>query len=89
LAKIYISQVVILIAALGYVDVGQGLPIILVHGLFIDLTAFETQLQAFADRYRIIAIDIHGHGASSELDRVPSLECDTKNSASQIVLSSE
>jgi 3-oxoadipate enol-lactonase len=56
-------------AKLSYVDVGQGLPVILIHGLFLDDTAFEAQIQAFADRYRIIALDIHGHGASSELDR--------------------
>jgi 3-oxoadipate enol-lactonase len=61
-------------STLGYVDIGQGLPIILVHGLFIDHTAFESQIKAFADRARIIAIDIHGHGASSELDRSMSLD---------------
>jgi 3-oxoadipate enol-lactonase len=59
---------------LGYVDVGQGLPIILIHGLFLDHTAFEQQIQVFADRVRIIAIDLHGHGASSELDRSISLD---------------
>jgi 3-oxoadipate enol-lactonase len=61
-------------STLGYVDVGQGLPIILIHGLFLDHTAFEAQIQVLADRYRIIAIDIHGHGASSELDRSMSLD---------------
>jgi 3-oxoadipate enol-lactonase len=61
-------------STLGYVDVGQGLPIILIHGLFLDHTAFEEQIKAFESRYRIIAIDIHGHGASSELDRSMSLD---------------
>jgi 3-oxoadipate enol-lactonase len=61
-------------ATLGYMDIGQGLPIVLIHGLFLDHTAFEEQIRAFADRYRIIAIDIHGHGASSELDRSMSLD---------------
>jgi 3-oxoadipate enol-lactonase len=59
---------------LGYVDVGQGIPIILIHGLFLDHTAFDEQIKTFADRYRIIAIDIHGHGGSSELDRSMSLD---------------
>jgi 3-oxoadipate enol-lactonase len=59
---------------LGYVDVGQGIPIILIHGLFLDHTAFDEQIKTFADRYRIIAIDIHGHGASSELYRSMSLD---------------
>jgi 3-oxoadipate enol-lactonase len=61
-------------STLSYVDVGSGLPIVLIHGLFLDHTAFESQIAAFADRYRIIAIDIHGHGASSELDRSLSLD---------------
>jgi 3-oxoadipate enol-lactonase len=61
-------------STLGYVDIGQGLPIVLIHGLFLDHTAFESQIQAFADRYRVIAIDIHGHGASSELNRSMSLD---------------
>jgi pimeloyl-ACP methyl ester carboxylesterase len=43
-------------ATLGYVDIGQGLPIVLIHGLFLDHTAFEEQIRAFADRYRIIAL---------------------------------
>jgi pimeloyl-ACP methyl ester carboxylesterase len=59
---------------LGYVDVGDGIPIILIHGLFLDHTAFEEQIKAFADRHRIIAIDIHGHNASGELDRSISLD---------------
>jgi 3-oxoadipate enol-lactonase len=61
-------------STLGYVDVGQGIPIVLIHGLFLDHTAFEAQIQEFKDRYRMIAIDIHGHGASSELDRSMSLD---------------
>lgn len=61
-------------STLSYVDIGQGVPIILIHGLFLDHTAFESQIDAFADRYRIIAIDIHGHGGSSELDRSMSLD---------------
>ncbi len=61
-------------STLSYVEVGQGLPIILIHGLFLDRTAFEHQIQAFADRARIIAIDIHGHGQSSVLNRPMSLD---------------
>ncbi len=51
-------------------DIGQELPIILIHGLFLEHTAFDEQIKAFADRLltvgsplmRIIAIDIHGRG---------------------------
>ena len=61
-------------AKLGYVDVGDGIPIILIHGLFLDHTAFTEQIDCFKDRNRIIAIDIHGHGTSSVLDRPISLD---------------
>jgi 3-oxoadipate enol-lactonase len=61
-------------STLGYVDVGTGIPIILIHGLFLNHTAFDDRIKAFVDRYRVIAIDIHGHGASGELDRSISLD---------------
>jgi 3-oxoadipate enol-lactonase len=59
---------------LGYVDVGQGTPVILIHGLFLDHTAFEHQLKTLIHQVRIIAIDIHGHGASSVVDRPITLD---------------
>lgn len=41
---------------LGFVGAEQGIPIILIHELFLDHTAFDEQIKAFADRYRIIAL---------------------------------
>jgi pimeloyl-ACP methyl ester carboxylesterase len=61
-------------STLGYVDVGEGIPIILIHGLFLDHTAFAEQIDTFNDRHRMIGIDIHGHGTSGELDRSMSLD---------------
>jgi 3-oxoadipate enol-lactonase len=61
-------------ATLSYVDSGQGIPVILIHGLFLDRTAFEHQIKAFEGRARIIAINIHGHGESSVLNHPISLE---------------
>ncbi|MBD6620824.1 alpha/beta hydrolase [Komarekiella sp. 'clone 1'] len=61
-------------STLNYVDVGQGVPIILIHGLFLDHTAFEQQIKAFAGQARIIAINIHGHGGSSVLSQPMSLD---------------
>ena len=61
-------------ATLGYVDIGQGLPIVMIHGLFLDHTAFDRQINSFSNRARIVAIDIHGHGASSVLKDPISLE---------------
>jgi 3-oxoadipate enol-lactonase len=61
-------------ASLSYAEVGQGIPLILIHGLFLDHTAFEQQIQAVSGQARIIAIDIHGHGDSSVLSRPISLD---------------
>jgi 3-oxoadipate enol-lactonase len=61
-------------STLSYVDVGQGVPVILIHGLFLDHTAFDRQIKAFEGQARIIAIDIHGHGESSVLNQPISLD---------------
>jgi 3-oxoadipate enol-lactonase len=61
-------------STLSYVEVGQGTPVILIHGLFLDRTAFAQQIKAFADQARIVAIDIHGHGESSVLNQPMSLD---------------
>jgi 3-oxoadipate enol-lactonase len=61
-------------ASLSYEETGQGIPLILIHGLFLDHTAFEQQVQAVAGQARIIAVDIHGHGDSSVLSKPMSLD---------------
>jgi 3-oxoadipate enol-lactonase len=61
-------------SVLSYIEVGKGIPIVLIHGLFLDHTAFAQQIKAFADQARIIAIDIHGHGESSILNQPMSLD---------------
>jgi 3-oxoadipate enol-lactonase len=61
-------------STLNYIDIGQGQPIIFIHGLFLDHTAFQDQIEAFRNRARIIAINVHGHGGSSVLDKPMSLD---------------
>ncbi len=61
-------------STLSYLEVGQGVPVILIHGLFLDHTAFEHQIKAFKHQARIIAIDVHGHGQSSVLNQPISLD---------------
>ncbi len=38
--------------------------LVFVHGGMADRTFFDVQLNAFADRYRVIALDLAGHGES-------------------------
>ncbi|MDM8349390.1 alpha/beta hydrolase [Pseudomonas sp. sp1636] len=51
---------------LHYEDYGQGAPLLLVHGLGSSTRDWEYQIPALAAQYRVIAIDIRGHGRSDK-----------------------
>lgn len=50
---------------LFYTESGKGLPLVLIHGLGATHAMWRPQMEAFARRYRVIAYDCRGHGASS------------------------
>jgi pimeloyl-ACP methyl ester carboxylesterase len=51
---------------LAYDDTGgDGPPVLLIHGLLMDRTMFDPQVEALRDRYRLITPDLRGHGESS------------------------
>lgn len=43
---------------------GEGKPLILLHGNGEDSSIFEDQIEAFSQKYQVIAIDTRGHGRS-------------------------
>lgn len=50
----------------AYVDTGgPGFPIVLVHGNSCSSAVFKKQIAAFRHQYRVIAVDLLGHGRSS------------------------
>jgi pimeloyl-ACP methyl ester carboxylesterase len=49
---------------LAYVDRGDGIPILLLHGFPLDHTMWDAQIGALAQRARVIAPDIRGFGES-------------------------
>ena len=50
---------------LAYEDVGQGSPaVVLIHGAFGDRSHYTAQIDHLAQRQRVIALDLRGHGAS-------------------------
>ena len=54
---------------LHYVEAGQGTPVILVHGLACDHVPnwmLPRVFQKLSRRYRVIALDIRGHGKSDK-----------------------
>ena len=50
---------------INYIEEGDGEPVILIHGLAGDHTAWLPQVAALKDRYRVIAFDNPGSGDSS------------------------
>jgi pimeloyl-ACP methyl ester carboxylesterase len=51
---------------LRYVDIGDGPPVILVHGLLGSHKSWGPQIERLSDRYRVIAPDLFGHGDSDK-----------------------
>jgi len=49
---------------LAFIDSGNGIPVLLIHGFPLDHTMWSGQINALAARYRVIAPDLRGFGAS-------------------------
>lgn len=49
---------------LHYRDVGQGLPVLLLHAFSLDGSSFDPQVAALSGRYRFIVPDLRGFGQS-------------------------
>lgn len=49
---------------LHVIDEGSGHPVLFLHGMGCDGTDWQSQIDAFHDRYRCVAIDHRGHGRS-------------------------
>lgn len=49
---------------LHYIEKGEGFPLILLHGNGEDSGYFVHQIEYFAKKYRVIAVDTRGHGKS-------------------------
>lgn len=43
---------------------GKGMPLVLLHGVFLDSTVWVHQFNDLADEFEIIALDLRGHGDS-------------------------
>lgn len=54
-----------------YVDKGQGLPLVFIHGLGGDHHLFDPQIKCFSQTHRIILPHNRGNGSSSALQGTP------------------
>ncbi|WP_238365698.1 alpha/beta fold hydrolase [Mesobacterium pallidum] len=52
---------------LSYREAGHGAPLVLIHGVGMQSAAWAPQLRALSDSYRVLALDMPGHGGSSPL----------------------
>ena len=53
---------------LKYIDEGEGIPIILIHGLDGNLAGFKDLKNELKKQYRVITYDVRGHGKSSRTE---------------------
>ncbi|HYI41226.1 MAG TPA: alpha/beta hydrolase [Allosphingosinicella sp.] len=60
-------------ARIAYSDAGEGRPLLLLHGLMADSGFFERQ-QPLAEAFRVIAVDLRGHGRSPAGPVPPTIE---------------
>ncbi|SHE50825.1 3-oxoadipate enol-lactonase [Seinonella peptonophila] len=54
-------------ATLYYEEIGQGEPLLLLHGLTMDHHAFDSRVEELKHHFRTIVLDARGHGKSSKL----------------------
>ncbi len=54
--------------SIEYDDIGNGVPLLLIHGFPLDRTLWRTQIAGLSQLYRVIAPDLRGFGRSSETD---------------------
>jgi pimeloyl-ACP methyl ester carboxylesterase len=53
---------------------GTGEPLILLHGGVVGITMFGPNLTALAEKRRVIAVELQGHGHTADIDRPLSYE---------------
>jgi pimeloyl-ACP methyl ester carboxylesterase len=75
-------------ARIAYSDEGGGRPLVLLHGLMADSGFFERQ-HGLADTFRLVAVDLRGHGrspAGSEPPTIRRLAADVAELAGALAL---
>ena len=60
-------QAVINGVTMSYNDQGQGTPLVFIHAFPLSKTMWQPQMHALVDSYRVITLDLRGHGESDAL----------------------
>ncbi|MFZ0369938.1 MAG: alpha/beta hydrolase [Halobacillus sp.] len=53
---------------LYYQDQGSGKPLLMIHGVWMSSRFFKEQVPFFQQKYRVINLDLRGHGQSSKTE---------------------
>ena len=57
-----------------YFEQGEGEPLVLIHGVGMQAAAWTPQIEYFSKYYRVISVDMPGHGQSTKLADDASLQ---------------
>src|SRR2546430_16249726 len=49
---------------MAYTDDGRGMPIVFVHAFPLGKVMWESQVKGLSKQFRVIAVDLRGHGES-------------------------
>lgn len=60
------SQIEVNSTSIHYESTGEGRPILFIHGLGSSTRDWEWQVEHFASSYRVITLDLRGHGQSDK-----------------------
>ncbi|MBW4641122.1 MAG: alpha/beta hydrolase [Gloeocapsa sp. UFS-A4-WI-NPMV-4B04] len=52
---------------MSYISAGEGKPLVMLHGWSQSAEQFKYQIPAFAEHYRVIAVDLRGHSESEKV----------------------
>lgn len=59
--------------SLSVVEAGRGPLVVLIHGVGLQAEAWGAQIEALSSNYRVLAVDMPGHGCSDRLAGTPVL----------------
>ncbi len=69
---------------ISYTDTGKGKTIVLLHGFLENKKMWKEYIELFSEKYRVVAIDLLGHGESDCLGYVHKME-DNANAVNAVL----
>lgn len=79
------QEMVIKNKKLRFLNEGQGFPLLLGHSFLFDHTMWQPQIDELKKSYRVIAVDLWGHGQSDELPSENNYVYDTADDMWQLM----